>query len=95
MIRRVEGHSKSVIRRCGCNQEGRRLSWETEIEEVGFEVFPERCNRVAISNLEGGVPSNRGIVTERIEKVFQFGGASRCRDELILLGKLVGPGFCS
>ena len=24
---------------CGCDQDGRRLSWENEIEEVGFEVF--------------------------------------------------------
>ena len=35
------------------------------IKEVGFEVFPERCDRGAISYLEGeGVPENWGIVTE-------------------------------
>ena len=71
IIRRVEGHSRSVIRGCGCDQEGRRLSWETRIKEVGFEVFPDRCNRGAIYYLEvEGVPKNRGIVTERIRKVF-------------------------
>ena len=32
------------MRRCGCDQEGRKLSWETGIKEVGFEVFPERCD---------------------------------------------------
>ena len=38
---------------------GRKLSWETRIEEVGFEVFPERCDRWAISYLEGErVPKN-------------------------------------
>ena len=55
----------------GCDQEGRRLSWETGIEEVVFEVFPERCDRGAISYLEGErVPKNWGVVTERIRKVF-------------------------
>ena len=24
--------------------QGRRLSWETRIEKMGFEVFPERCD---------------------------------------------------
>ena len=43
IVRRVEEHSRSVIRSCGCHQEGRILSWETGIEEAGFEVFPERC----------------------------------------------------
>ena len=34
---------------------------------MGFEVFPERYNRGAISYLEGeGVPKNWSIVTERI-----------------------------
>ena len=71
IIKRVKGRSWSVIRSCRCDQEGRRLSWETGIEEVGFKVFPERCNRGAISYLEGeGVPKNRGIVTEKIGKVF-------------------------
>ena len=38
---------------------------------MGFEVFPEKCNRGAISYLEGeGVPKNREIVTEGIRKVF-------------------------
>ena len=38
---------------------------------MGFEVFPERYEREAISYLEGeGVPKNWGVVTERIGKVF-------------------------
>ena len=38
---------------------------------MGFEVFPEGCDRGAISYLEGErLPKNRGIVTERIRKVF-------------------------
>ena len=28
-----------MIQNYGCDQEGRRQSWETGIEEVGFEVF--------------------------------------------------------
>ena len=53
---------------CGCDQKGRKLSWETGTEEVGFGVIPERCDKGAISYLEGEeVPKNRGIVTERIE----------------------------
>ena len=44
IIRKIKGHSRSVIRSCGCDQEGRKLSWETGIKEVGFEVFPERCD---------------------------------------------------
>ena len=60
-----------MIRSCGCDQEGRRLSWETGNEEVGFEVLPERCDRGAISYLEGErVPKNWGVVTERIRKMF-------------------------
>ena len=51
IIRRVEKLSRSVIWSCGSDQEGR--SWETGIEEVGFEVLPERCNKGAISYLEG------------------------------------------
>ena len=71
IIRKVQGRSRSVIRSCGCDQEGRKLSWETGIKEVGFEVFPERCDRGAISYLEGeGVPKNRDIVTERIGEKF-------------------------
>ena len=61
----------SEIQNCGCDQEGRKLSLETGIKEVGFEVFPERCYRAAISYLEGErVPKNRGIVTERIGEKF-------------------------
>ena len=49
-------------------------------------MFPERCDRGAISYLEGErVPKNWCVVTERIRKVFdwgliglQFGGASPC-----------------
>ena len=60
-----------MVRSCGCDQEGRRLSFETGAEEVGFGVFPKRCNRGAISYLEGkSVPTNWGIVTEGIKKVF-------------------------
>ena len=41
------------------------------MEEVGFEVFPERCDRGAISYLDGErVRKNWGVVTERIRKVF-------------------------
>ena len=54
-----------------CDQERRRLSWETGIEEVDLEVFPEWCSRGAISYLEGErVPKNCGVVTDRIRKVF-------------------------
>ena len=60
-----------MIRGSGCVQEGRKQSWETGIKEVGFEVFPERHDRGAISYLEGeGVPKNWGIVTERIGEKF-------------------------
>ena len=31
----------------------RRLSWDTGIEKVGFEVFLERCDRWTVSYLEG------------------------------------------
>ena len=44
----VKGRSRSVIQSCGCDQEGRKLSRETGIKEVGFEVFPERCDRGAL-----------------------------------------------
>ena len=34
-------------------------------------MFPERCDRGAISYLEGeGIPKNWDVVTERIRKVF-------------------------
>ena len=72
IVRRIEGRSRLVIQSCVCDQEGRILSWETGIEEVGFEVFPERCNRGSVSYLKGeGVPRNWGIVSERIKKVFE------------------------
>ena len=62
--------SESVIQNCQCDQKGRRLSWETRVEEVGFEVFPKRCDRGTVSYLEGErVPKNWGIVTERIREV--------------------------
>ena len=36
---------------------------------MGFEDFPEGCDREAISYLEGErVPKSKGIVTERIKK---------------------------
>ena len=75
-----------MIQSYGCDQEERKLSWETGVEEVGFKVFPDLCNRGAISYLEGErVPQNWGIVTERIlrSKVgeVKFGGASYCISE--------------
>ena len=36
-----------------CDQKGRRLSWETGVEQVDFKVFPEGCDRGAFSYLEG------------------------------------------
>ena len=46
---------------------------KSRIKEMGFEVFPERCDRGAISYLEGeGVPENWGIVTERIGENVHF-----------------------
>ena len=60
-----------MVQSCGCDQEGRRLIWETGAEEVGFEMFPERCDRGAISYFEGKrVPKNWDIVTKGIRKVF-------------------------
>ena len=35
-----QGAVKVSYRSYGCDQEGRRLSWETGVEEVGFKVFP-------------------------------------------------------
>ena len=47
---------------CGWDREGRRLSWEARVEKVGFEVFPERCDRGTVSYLEGErLPKNWGI----------------------------------
>ena len=57
IIRTGEGHSRSVIQSCGCDQEGRKPSWETGIKEVGFEVFPEICDRGAIFFLGRGKSS--------------------------------------
>ena len=34
-----------LTRTDGCGQNGRSLSWESGVEEVGFEVFPEGCYR--------------------------------------------------
>ena len=71
IIGRVEGRSRSVIQDCGCDQEGRKLSWETRAEEVGFEVLPTRCNRGTVSYMKGEkVPKDWNIVTEGIRKVF-------------------------
>ena len=36
---KVEGRSRSVILDCGCDREGRKLSWEARAEEVSFEGF--------------------------------------------------------
>ena len=59
-----------MIQSYGCDQHRRRLNQETGVEKVGLKVFPERCNRGAISYLEvDAVSKNWGIVTERIRKV--------------------------
>ena len=56
---------------CGCDQEGRRLNWETRVEKMVFDMFPKRCDRGTVSYLKGGrVPKNWGIVTEGIREVF-------------------------
>ena len=50
-----------------------KLSWETGIKEVGFEVFPERCNRGAISYLEGeGVNIYKQRLKNNLEQVFSI-----------------------
>ena len=68
---KVEGRSRLVIQDCGCDCEGRKLSWEARAEEVSFEVLPKRCNRRTISYMERErVPKDRGIVTEGIRKMF-------------------------
>ena len=60
-----------MIRSYGCDQKGRRLGGETGVEQVSFEVFPEACDRRAISYLKGERdPKNMCILTERIRKVF-------------------------
>ena len=44
---------------------------ETEVKQLSYQVFPEGCDRGTISYLEGErVPKKRGIMTERIQKVF-------------------------
>ena len=54
-----------------CDQKGRGPSGETEAKQVTFQVFPEGCDRQAISYLEGERnPKNRGIMTERAFKMF-------------------------
>ena len=73
IIGRVEGRSGSIVQNCGCDQEGRRQSWETSVEELDFKVFPKRCDRGTVSYLEGErVPKNWDIVTERIREVFDL-----------------------
>ena len=68
---RVKERSRSVIQDCGCDQEGRKLSWETRVEEVGFEVLPKRCNRGTVSYTKGErVPKDWGLVTQGIREVF-------------------------
>ena len=50
-----------------------RLGGETRVKQVSFQVFPEGCDRETVSYLKGErVPKNRGIVTERIWKVFDW-----------------------
>ena len=71
MILCIEGHSRSVIQDCGCDQEGRKLSWETKVEEVGFVMLPKRCNRGTVSYIKGErVPEDWGIVTKGIRELF-------------------------
>ena len=49
-----------MIRSYGCDQKGRRPSWEIRVEQAGFEVFAERCDRGVISYLKGErVPKSR------------------------------------
>ena len=43
---------------CGWDREGRRLSWEARVEKVGFEVFPERCDKGTVSYLEENTTSS-------------------------------------
>ena len=48
-----------------------KLSWETRVEEVGFEVVPNRCNIRTVSYMKGErVPKDWSIVTKGIRKVF-------------------------
>ena len=60
-----KGCSRLVIQDCGCDQEVRKLSWETRVEEVGFEVLPKRCKQRDCSYMkEERVPKYWGIVNE-------------------------------
>ena len=61
IIRTVKGQSKSVIWRNGCDQKGSRLSGETEVKQMSFQVFDE----VTISYFDGEV-QNRALAIERI-----------------------------
>ena len=71
IIGRVEGRSGSVIQNCVHALEGRRLSWETRVEEAGFEVFPKIYDGGTVSYLEvERVPKTWGIVAEGIREVF-------------------------
>ena len=72
LMRRVEECSGSLIQNCGCDQEGRRLRWETRAEEVGFKVFPERCNRGTVSYMKGEFQRTGALVTEGIREVFDL-----------------------
>ena len=45
----VKERSRPVIQSYRCEQKGRRVSWETGVQQVGFQVFPEGCDRGAIS----------------------------------------------
>ena len=67
----VKGRSRSVIQDWDVTGREVNLSWEARAEEVSFEVLPKRCNRGTISYMERErVSKGRGIVTERIRKVF-------------------------
>ena len=55
------------------DQERRRLSRETRVEDVGYEVLPKRCNRGTVSYMKGErVPKDWVIVTEGIREVFDL-----------------------
>ena len=60
-----------MVRVIGLTKYVRQLSWETGFKQVGFEVFPEGCDRQAISYLEEErVPKSRDIVKKGIRQVF-------------------------
>ena len=57
-----------MVLSCGCDQEGRKQSWDTGVEEVVL-----RCFLKDTTYLEGErVRKNWGAVTERIRKVFDL-----------------------